>query len=229
MNVKELKHKPNPLTAAVILGFFNGSDAQKAASAVAKVEGSRLQYLTRHFEVSDVATVKAAIKEYKADGKDKQASEKRVIQTRAGEIQALYGAYKLGGLKLDGFGYHDAVAESRKTLKEKGLKWDGARIPEKFERDIAQDVRRKAEIEMATRIEIAKREKAGEEVSENAAEEIEAEMARKMERADMNGLAAALVKKHGVEKSAWLIEAMEAEIAVAQQAAKDTAAQQKAA
>lgn len=230
MEVKNLSQAPKAkaLNSAVIAAFFTGSDAQKTSAKVAAIEAGRLAYLFHFFPNTPTADVKQAVREYrkeqKAQAKGDKAKEKS-IANRAREVELLYGGWKLLGLKPEGIGYHDAVAFARNGLKEKGLKWDGAKVPQKWERELAKETAAEAQQRYEIAHEIKRRELEGEEVTPEVAEEIEMQVAAKAHRADMAKLAQGLVSKYGIEKCAVLVEEMETAISAAQQEAGNKAAE----
>ena len=214
------------LSGALLKAFYDGSDAKKVAEKVAQAEGSRMSYLFSMFPNTAVEQIKAAVKEYK-DMAAKEHGEKspghKSAGVRGSEIQSLYGAWRWADFRPDGMGYKHAVDESRQMLKALNVRWTGERIPEKWERDVRKQVQRESDVELATRMEIEKRHRAGEEVTEEQAEAIKAEQAEQQQRADMVTLAGALFRKYGGEKCGWLIDALEGVIASGEQQERDAA------
>jgi hypothetical protein len=145
-------------------------------------------------------------------------------------VQSLYGAWRFGEFKPDGMAYHDAVAVARDTLKRLQVRWDGARIPEKWERDERAQVEREAQATLAARMEIKRAQMSGKELTDEEIEAIETRANSEVAKQDMVKLARGLHKKYGPDKCSMLIEALEGVIAAEEQANKDKAAEkQKAA
>lgn len=220
------------LSGAVLKAFFEGSDAKAAAQKIAQTEGSRLKYLFAMFPQSSVEAVKTAVKEYREMAKKEygeKSPQENTARNRAMEVQALYGAFRWADFKPDNIGYHSAVTESRNILKSRNIKWDGSKIPEKWEKDVRRQVEQDAQVELAARMERARRERAGEELTEEQYKDITEQARQQQERAGMVTLAGGLVRKYGPDKAEWLIEALEGAIASARAAAQEKAQVAKAA
>lgn len=223
-NIATMQQKA--LSGAILKAFFEGSDAKAAAQKIAQTESSRLKYLFAMFPQTSVEAVKAATKEYREMAKKEhgaKSSQENTARNRAMEVQALYGAYRWTDFQPDGMGYHAAVTEARSRLKAKLVKWDGGKVPEKWERDVRKEVETDAQIALAAKLEAKRREQAGEEVTEEVLANITANAKQQQERAGMVTLAGGLVRKYGPEKCEWLIEALEGAIASARQQAQEKA------
>jgi hypothetical protein len=212
------------ISAAVLKAFFEGNDAKAVAAKVAATEASRLNYLFAMFPNSGLDDVKTAVKEYKAQAKEQygdKAPEVKSAQNRAGDVQNLYGAFRWAGFKPDGMGYQAACEAARAILREKKIRWTGEKVAEKWERDISREVERNAQVERAARLDAERMRRNGEEVSEEVEQQLREKHAEQQERAGMIALAGGLVRKYGIEKAQWLIEALEGAIAAAQQEARE--------
>ena len=213
MDQKLMQHRP--LSAALISAFFEGSDAKAVSAKVAEVESSRMQSLFRTFPTSDTSTVRKAVSEYRKEHKGKPTQ--RTASTRAAEIVALYGAARWADLKPEG-GYHALVASARDLLKAKGIRWDGQKIAEKWEKDIRAEVEQKAQVELAARMEVERQERAtGQDLSDDAEKAFYTKADQDQAKAGMVKLATAIVKKYGADKALYLIEALEGAITASEQ------------
>lgn len=222
--VSLIKRKgPQPVSGILLRAYFEGTEAQRVSDKVAAIEGSQLAHLFKSFPVTDFQTMKSAIKEYKDLSKVANVVPK-TAKTRAGEIQALYGAFRWAEYQPVKAGYHAAVAEARRLLTEKSLKWDGGKVRAKWEKQIEAEVMTDAEIELETRKDMKRLEMQGLEVTEAMVEEVRAKHFAEMQNAEMRNLASALVKKYGVEKSEQLSDHLIARITAAQQEAVNAAA-----
>jgi hypothetical protein len=208
-----------PLTAHALVAFFSGSDATKANEKIVQAEMPRLQYLFKMFEASDVQTVKEAVKGLKDHAKaeagdNTKAPQYRTASTRAGEVQAMYGAWRFGGFKLGEItgGYHYVAEKARETLKEKGIRWTGERVPEAWERDVRKRVDQKANVDLAAEMEREKfkRTHNGEEPTSEQLEEVRQKAADQIQKAGAVQMARRLYEKQGAEFCSWLIESLEA-------------------
>lgn len=230
--VHQINKMAQAISAGVILGFFNGKDAEKVAEQVGKVEHSRLSYLYGFFPQSSVADVRNAVsealKQTATDVGGKDTPAYRSKSNRMRDVQVLYGAWAFGGLKEPKGGYHDTVAAARDTLKASGLKWTGDKVPEKWERDIRAEVGREAEIALAVKMAEKTAENKGETFGQKEADAVSAETRNKMERAGAVAMAAGLLKKHGPDYCGHLIDALEGAIAAQQQEVKDSKAAKQA-
>lgn len=221
-----------PISAAVLMAFFNGTDAQQTGAKVAELEGSRLNYLLKHFERSELSDVKDAIKGMKAQADaeakgDKKAPVYRSAQTRAGEVQAMFGAFTFADWKPKGIGYQKAVEQARQVLNEKGIRWDGTVKPDQIAREVRKEARTTAAV--FEQVELAKRraEAAGKELT---AEEVEEQRQRALDASVKQGarqMAATIYKRKGVDFSSWLIESLEALIAEGEKQAEGEEAPSK--
>lgn len=229
-SVATLAKKNAPLSGTVLVAYFDGSDAKKVQERVAAAEGTRIQYLFKFFENSATDDIKRAVKEYR-DLKKEQHGEKSAeansARTRGTEVQSLYGAWRFGQFKPDGLSYHAAVAAARDTVKRLGVRWDGARIPEKWERDISKEEDRDAQARKSARMEIERARHSGKELTEAEEQAIYDKAQEEVAKVDMVRMAGALYRKYGAEKCEMLIDAIEGVIAAAEQEAKDKAATAK--
>lgn len=219
--VHQMQQQPKVLDAAILAAFFNGTDAQKTEAKVAELEGSRLNWLVRHFDVSEVADVQKATKEMKAGAAE---AEKKTVAVRASEVQTLFGAYKFADWKPDGMGYHKAVETARKELKARNIRWNGGAIPDAIQKAVRKEARTNAAA--FEEAEIAKRraEAAGKPLSEDEVEAVREKTLAAIERRGAHQMAATLYKRKGAEFCGWLIEALEAKMA---EGVKDQAEQEK--
>jgi hypothetical protein len=211
-----------PINAAILLAFYNGSDAEKTANKVAELEGTRLKYLMAHLGRSEVSDVKEAVKGMKeaadAEAKgDKKAPVYRSAQNRSRDVQLIYGALMFGEWKPEGVGYQKAVEQARETLKAKALRWDGQAIPDAIAKAVRKDARTEAAVFEAAELVKRRAEAAGKEISDD---EIEAERERTREAIEKQGarqMAQTLYKRKGSQFCAWMAEAFEALDAQAEQ------------
>lgn len=203
--------KQIPLTGAVLVAFFTGDDAAKVSEKVAKAEASRIKYLARFFDNSTVGDVREAVKDMK---KDRPDAEKKTWITRGAEVFALYGAYTRG-FTGDSLGYHAAVAEARRILKDAGIRWDGRPILDKIAKEVRKDARTNAAI--FEEVETVKRraEAAGKPLTDEQVEEIRERASEDLKHADAKKLAEAIIKRKGAQFAGWLIEALENALAAA--------------
>jgi hypothetical protein len=223
--------KDSAVTAAILMAFYNGSDAQKTADKVATLEGSRLDWLFKHFERSEVSDMREAVKGMKAQADkeangDKKAPAYRSAQTRAGEAQALFGAYTFAEWKPDGIGYHAAVEQARGTLKNKGIRWDGNNIPDAIARAVRKDARTTAAVFEAAELAKRRAEAAGKPLTEEQIEEQRERTREAIEKQGARQMAATLYKRKGAEYCAHLVEAIEALQAQEQQEQEQQAPKQ---
>jgi hypothetical protein len=234
--VQHMAPQVGSLSASIISAFFNGEDAQKTQEKVAQVEGSRMQWLFRYFPNSTVADVKEAVKGFKAQAEEehgKKSPAYKSASNRAGDIQALYGAYRFANWKPDGMGYQKATEAARAILVEKSLKWDGNHKPtdtEKADRKAAENVGKQAAMVELERREF-ERANPGVEITPEKIEEFRAQVAESVKRAGAVKMADAIFEKHGHEFSGWLVERLEALVHEAEQAKaeQDKAEKRKAA
>lgn len=216
METKSLQSQQKPLSAAVLVAFFQGSEAVQTAEKVSALESSRLNYLIRHFEASDVSTVRTAVKDMKAQAeKDFGAKtpQHRTAGVRASEIQSLYGAWRFASLKpleIKG-GYHAVVDAARNTLKSQAIRWTGERIPEKWEKDVKKQVEQQADITLSVEMEREKfkRTHNGDEPTAEALAEVKQRTADAIRKNGAVSMARKLFDKQGPEFCSWLIEALE--------------------
>lgn len=223
-NVATMQQKA--LSGAMLKAFYEGSDAKAAAQKIAQTEGSRLNYLFAMFPNTSVEGVKTATKEYREMARKEhgeKSSQENTARIRGQEVQALYGAARWTDFTPAGIGYHAAVTEARQRLKAKMVKWDGGKVPEKWERDVRKEVEQDAQVALAAKLEAKRREQAGEDVTDEVLANITANAKQQQERAGMVTLAGGLVRKYGPDKAEWLIEALEGAITSARQQAQEQA------
>lgn len=216
--VSKLVQAAKPLSAATIAAFFNGTEAERAEGAVAKAEQPRLLALFASFGKTDVATVKSAMKDWKKVEKGDKAEIPQVVKQRASEMQSLYGAFVFCGLTEPAGGYHATVEAARHGLKAKKIRWDGARVAEKWESAIKQDVERNAAVELDVRMAQKRAEQEGKEFTEVQEKQVRENAEDAILNADLTAIARGLFKKYG-ERCNILIEKLEGMIASAEQEA----------
>lgn len=207
------------LSASILSGFFNGTDAAQADAAVAKAEGGRLAYLFGFFPNTDATALREACKGLRDTAeKDHGAKspEHRTASQRAKEVTALWGAWSFAEFKPEGMGYHKAVASAYAALKAKGIRANGAPIPTKDEKEVRVQAGMVAAEYAAAELLKRKLEKEGKPVTEEVLQ-AERERTRKaIERDGANTMAKAIVRRKGIQFGQWLVEALEATISVAQ-------------
>jgi hypothetical protein len=216
--VQQLEQQHKPLSAAILLAFYNGEDAKKTSEKVAQIEGSRLSYLFRHFPASDLSTIKQAIKEMKEMAREEHGDKSpqlKSAQNRAGDIQNLYGAWRFGQFKPDGMGYTDAVSAARQKLQSMKIKWTGDRQPEEWEKDVRKRVEAEANVLHAAEMEREKYKRAhnGEEPSAEQLQQFRKDAQDALKKSGAVSMARKLYEKNGAEFCGWLIDALEGAIA----------------
>jgi hypothetical protein len=122
------------LTQDSIKAFLIGvlEDEAKAAS-------KRLTVFTNAAQNTDIATFKIECKELAKANADNQTMVQRISEARQ-----LFGAIRFTGFVPENVSYHDAIAQARKALADKGIKYDGSAVPTQEERQHKEQGRFKA-------------------------------------------------------------------------------------
>jgi hypothetical protein len=122
------------LTQDSIKAFLIGvlEDEAKAAS-------KRLTVFTNAAQNTDIATFKIECKELAKANADNQTMVQRISEARQ-----LFGAIRFTGFVPENVSYHDAIAQARKALAEKGIKYDGSAVATPEERQHKEAAKFKA-------------------------------------------------------------------------------------
>lgn len=197
---------PHPLDATDIAQFY-------ATETVGKPEQTRMAKLIQRFKVTDQASLKAAVKDYVERETKRGEKEKLIARVHGSEIKTLFGYACTLNKSLEGMGYKTALDTARTALKVAMIRWDGSRILEKEEREAKQQAKQVGAVAEAEYIQLADfRRKNGRDATPEERQKIRDEIAGKLQRSAQIEMAAALVKKHGGEWAADLVDCLTAEI-----------------
>lgn len=188
----EAVQAPKTISVGVLTAFYSDADAEKA---VGQADQSRLEYLFGYFPMSALADVQTACKEYRKAHKDTPTA--KTANQRSKEAAALFGAFTFAGFKPSGMGYHATVQAAYAALKSKGIKANGAKIPERWEKQVNEQATNVAEVWKATEYARRKAEQQGKDFTDEQAAEVQAKAREDLATASARKFAATLMKRKG--------------------------------